>query len=83
MTPSEHPHLSADRSSGMIEPAGKPDSVCLESFVKTDYERCHPGQTFEDLKRRTRFTADDKGLLREWMTLTLQRAAKADAVEKA
>lgn len=73
----------ADRCSGMIEPAGKPDSACLESLVKADYERCHPGETFEDLKRRARFTADDKGLLREWMTLALQRAAKRDAVEKA
>ncbi|TAL81442.1 MAG: hypothetical protein EPN75_04365 [Beijerinckiaceae bacterium] len=61
----------------------KPDSACLESLVRADYERCHPGETFEDLKRRARFAADDKGLLREWMTLAQQRAAKRDAVEKA
>lgn len=79
MAPSEHAHLSTDRSNSEIKPPDKPDSAYLESLVKADYESCHPGETFDDLKRRARFTVDDKGILGEWMALARQRAAKADA----
>lgn len=27
----------------------------LESLIRTDYERCHPNDSFEDLKRRATF----------------------------
>jgi hypothetical protein len=27
----------------------------LESLIRTDYERCHPNDSFEDLKRRAHF----------------------------
>ena len=39
----------------------------LESWVRMEYERRHPGDSFEDLKRRARFSKEDKGLLREWL----------------
>jgi hypothetical protein len=39
----------------------------LESLVRTDYERCHPGDSFEDLKRRAHFSNEDRGLLRDWL----------------
>jgi hypothetical protein len=39
----------------------------LESWVRAEYERRHPGETFEDLKRRAQFSKEDKGLLRDWL----------------
>jgi hypothetical protein len=47
----------------------------LESLIGSDYERCHPDETFKDLKRRARFTKEDRGLLYEWMALAARRAA--------
>jgi hypothetical protein len=51
----------------------------LESLIREDYERCHPGETLEDLKRRASFSKEDKGLLRDWMTVAAARAAAACA----
>ncbi|MGY2903392.1 hypothetical protein [Bradyrhizobium sp. URHC0002] len=39
----------------------------LESLIRRDYERCHPGDTLDDLKRRAAFSKEDRGLLRDWM----------------
>jgi hypothetical protein len=38
----------------------------LESLIRQDYERCHPGDTLDDLKRRAAFSKEDRGLLRDW-----------------
>ncbi|MBX6329727.1 MAG: hypothetical protein IRY89_14255 [Pseudolabrys sp.] len=46
----------------------------LDLLVRSDYERCHPNDTWEDLKRRSRFSKEDKGLLRDWIALAAQRA---------
>lgn len=51
----------------------------LEALVRDDYERCHPGDTFADLKRRARFAKEDKGLLSDWMALAKQRARESTA----
>jgi hypothetical protein len=48
-----------------------------EALVRADYERCHPEETFDDLKRRARFSKEDCGLLCDWMTLAAWRAAEA------
>ena len=32
----------------------------LESLVSQDYDRSHPGDSFADLRRRARFTKEDK-----------------------
>jgi hypothetical protein len=50
------------------------ERIFLESLVRPDYERCHPDETWEDLKRRAAFIKEDKGLLRDWMALAAQRA---------
>jgi hypothetical protein len=47
----------------------------LESLIRADYERCHPDDTLDDLKRRASFSREDRGLLRDWMTLARSRAA--------
>jgi hypothetical protein len=59
---------------------GDAERAALESLVRPDYERYHPDDTWEDLKRRAAFTKEDKGLLRDWMTLAAQQArARRDA----
>lgn len=35
--------------------------------IAEEYARCHPGERFEDLVRRARFSREDRGLLRDWM----------------
>jgi hypothetical protein len=49
----------------------------LESLVSHDYDRCHPGDSFADLKRRARFTKEDKGLLADWLDLASRRRQEA------
>lgn len=39
----------------------------FESWVRVEYERCYPQETFEDLKHRARFSKEDKALLRQWL----------------
>ncbi|MBR0913895.1 hypothetical protein [Bradyrhizobium japonicum] len=53
------------------------DRTYLESLIREDFERCHPDDTFEDLKRRASFSKEDKGLLRDWMAVAAARAAAA------
>jgi hypothetical protein len=43
-------------------PASAEERNHLESLVRDDYERCHPSDTFEDLKRRASFSKEDRGL---------------------
>lgn len=43
-------------------------SQILEMHVRDAYERCHPGETFQDLKTRARFSEEDRGLLSDWIT---------------
>lgn len=51
------------------------EQTYLESLVREEFERCHPDDTFEDLKRRAAFSKEDKGLLRDWMAVARARAA--------
>ena len=49
----------------------------LESLVRTNYEQCHPDDSFEDLKRRALFAKEDRGLLRDWLATALQRRQRS------
>jgi hypothetical protein len=51
------------------------ETTYLESLIREDFERCHPGETLEDLKRRASFSKEDRGLLRDWMAVAAARAA--------
>ena len=53
----------------------------LETLIREDFERCHPGETLEDLKRRASFSKEDRGLLRDWMAIAARRAA-ADQLKR-
>jgi hypothetical protein len=59
------------------------DWALHESLIRADYERCHPDETFEDLKRRARFSKEDKGVLRAWITLAAARAAQHQKLTRA
>jgi hypothetical protein len=47
----------------------------LESLVREDYDRCHPGETFDDMKQRMAFSKEDRGLYRDWLAVAAARAA--------
>lgn len=49
-----------------------------ESLIQADYDRCHPEDSFEFLKRRARFSKEDKGLLLDWMTVAAIRARECE-----
>ncbi|KRR27640.1 hypothetical protein [Bradyrhizobium retamae] len=55
--------------------ASEEEQFYLESLIREDYERCHPGDTLDDLKRRAAFSKEDRGLLRDWMAIAAVRAA--------
>lgn len=56
-------------------PACEEARAYLESLIRDDFERCHPGDTLEDLKRRASFSREDRGLLRDWMAIAARSAA--------
>lgn len=58
-----------------VRPANEAERCYLESLIRRDLERCHPGETLEDVKRRASFSKEDKGLLRDWMAVAARRAA--------
>jgi hypothetical protein len=58
-----------------LQPAGEVERACLESLIREDFERCHPGETLDDIKRRASVSKEDRGLLRNWMATTAKRAA--------
>src|SRR5207237_5192918 len=45
-------------------PISEKEQTYLESLIREDYGRCHPGDTLDDLKRRAAFSKEDRGLLR-------------------
>lgn len=48
-----------------------------ETLISAEYDRCHPGDSFEALKRRARFSKEDKGLLMDWMARAALKAKTA------
>lgn len=64
-------------TNGLRQPIGPDDADIRsyhESLVCRDYDRCHPDDSFEDLKHRARFSKEDQGLLRDWMAVAAERA---------
>lgn len=60
-------------------PASEAERAYLESFIREDFQRCHPDETLDDVKRRATFSEEDKGLLRDWMAVAATRAASDGA----
>ena len=55
--------------------ASESERAYLESLIRADYERCHPGEALEDIKLRSAFSKEDRGLLCDWMAVAAMRAA--------
>ena len=51
------------------------ERTSLESLIREDFARCHPGDSLDDMKRRSAFSKEDRGLLRDWMSVAAERAA--------
>ncbi len=66
--------MSEDGLRKAIEPAESELREKYESLIREYYERCHPEDTLDDLKRRARFSKEDQGLLRDWMALAARLA---------
>jgi hypothetical protein len=47
----------------------------LESLVRAEFERCHPDDTFEDLKRRAAFSKKTRGCCGTGLAIAKARAA--------
>ena len=74
-TPEYEYRISLNGFTTRIGPADPQEWAFHESLIRADYERCHPDESFEDLKTRARISKEDKGLLYEWMALAARRAA--------
>jgi hypothetical protein len=57
-----------------VRPRRDNERTYLESLVREDDERCHPGDTFEHMKQRASFAVEDKELYREWLAVAAARA---------
>ncbi len=57
----------------LIGPEDHREFAYHQSLIEAEYDRCHPDDTFEDLKRRARFSKEDQGALKEWMSLAASR----------
>ncbi len=66
-------------SRDFVRPADEAERAYLESLVRADYDRSHPGETFDDMKRRRSFSREDKGLYHDWMAIAAMRAEAARA----
>jgi hypothetical protein len=66
-------------SHSFVQPADMAERACLEALVRADYDRSHPGDAFDDMKRRMSFSREDQGLYRDWMALAAVRAKSARA----
>lgn len=67
--------IMLSNSHNFVRPASECERAYLESLFRVDYERCHPGETLEDMKLRAPFSKEDGGLLRDWMAVAAMRAA--------
>jgi hypothetical protein len=71
-------------SANGVKKAIGPDDPVLrawhESLVRKDYDDCHPGDSFANLKQRALYAKEDQGLLRDWMALAAARAEQIQLI---
>jgi hypothetical protein len=39
----------------------------IEEVARETFDRCHPGDSFDDMKRRASFSKEDRYLLADWL----------------
>lgn len=62
-----------------VRPASEAERAYLESLIREDFERCHPGESLDDVRRRASFSKEDRGLLRDWMVVAARRVVAGQA----
>jgi len=62
-------------SQHFVDPVDDAERAYLEALIREDFGRCHPDDSLEDMKRRSVFSKEDRGLLRDWMSVAAARAA--------
>lgn len=62
-------------SQHFVDPVDDAERAYLESLIREDFARCHPDDSLDDMKRRSAFSKEDQGLLRDWMSVAAARAA--------
>ena len=75
-------HMVLNGFTEVIGPEDTSTRLHHETLVAAEFDRCHPGDSFADLKRRARFSKEDQGLLSEWMSYAAH-IDKANASEQA
>ncbi|HET7412468.1 MAG TPA: hypothetical protein VFJ18_07370 [Pararhizobium sp.] len=63
-----------------VRPKDGAERTYLESLVREDYDRAHPDDSFDDMKRRAPFSPEDRGLYRDWFAIAAARAVAAVSV---
>ena len=51
------------------------DEQAIEREAERLYDRCHPDDSFEDMKKRVAFSKEDRLLLRDWLAATARAMA--------
>ncbi|MBN8971460.1 MAG: hypothetical protein J0H32_00895 [Rhizobiales bacterium] len=59
-----------------VDPVDDAERTYLESLIREDFEQCHPDDSLDDMKRRSAFSKEDRGLLRDWLAVAAVRAAR-------
>lgn len=67
--------LSNDHT--IVRPRNDRERTYLESLVREDYDHCHPGETFDDMKQRAAFSKEDQGLYRDWLAVAAARQMRS------
>ncbi|CAH1662213.1 conserved hypothetical protein [Chelatococcus asaccharovorans] len=49
----------------------------LETIAREAYDRCHRDDSFDDMRRRARFSKEDRGLLGDWLAFARQELQSA------
>jgi len=65
-----------------VRAADAAEQAYLESLIREEFDRCHPGETLDDVKRRATFAKEDRRLYQDWMALAAQRAQLQAAAER-
>jgi hypothetical protein len=76
-------HIYANGIRSQIGPIDEREWSYHASLILPDYERCHPDDSFDDLKHRAQFSKDDSGRLRDWMIVAAWRAEARHNAEAA
>ncbi|WP_193175335.1 hypothetical protein [Oricola nitratireducens] len=69
--------MSANGFKKAIGPSDPGVRAKHEALIRDDFDRCHPGDSFDNLKNRARFSKEDQGLLRDWMAIAAGRARRS------